>query len=1010
MPCDEAFNESGKQPGLEIWRIEKMKVVKQETTSSFYTGDAYIVLSTKKNPKHDKLTWDIHFWLGTECSKDEQGVAAYKTVELDDHLGGAPVQYREVKCDVSSLNKGDVFILDCGEKIYIWTGPKSRGTERLKGMDVAKRIRDEERFGKATIRIVDKKWDSDSEFFKDLGSRGAISAEDSAVDDDEFEKNQNKLHKLYRVCDADGRIETTEVGERPLQSDMLDSNEFIDNKNYPEWTQVTRVVEQGETPLFKQYFEGWTEPQMVIGKARAYSIGSIARANRGKFDAKILHKHKSFNENDQLPDDGSGLLTIWYVYDKKLNVVPSEEFGTFYNGACYIILYVCCGAGGDGSQILYFWQGCKSSEDNIAACAMMVQTIDYKEVNGKAVQGDGRKMNDLNNKTMLFHVRGYSEYNTRAMQVEPVASSLNSNDAFVLIHQDYSYLWLGREANSEEQKMARNVMRYLTNISDPAVILEGKEPDKFWEILGGKQDYATETVSQVNGIEMPPRLFHCSNASGYYKVEEIANFSQEDLYEDDVMLLDTFKEIYVWIGKGANEEEKRESLETAMDYIKTDPTGRTVDTTLIVQVKQGSEPFKFRGCFIEWDPKRWAVGWVRFGNWGGTLLALPWAPFTLAAPLTITCRVSPRQRSTAAMKMTIATNSLIVSITFIILLTPLNIDTTELGNNCEIKICPNVSKSLNRLVKSGKKVFIFEVHISDKNLDGFLNPVPLDLYADARRFTWIPDEKDGLIAYKNFFYDFSLHTFNLLDVYIATLSVDIDINCGKQNIQRFGVINLIFKELKRAIFIDKLQMGDSGYMCFLINLSQDMNKTNKYALEAYRRLGMNREILKNYCCELHKNKSHVYDSQYICSGHTIDNSMYVNYENIVGAVLWAILPLIIRFVSKAKLPSYSRELNQQQLAHAIAVIAKPDTIGDIWFVAMFFVYGFAVTKAIHKKYRTILVKSIKLTRTVRSELVQSKYGEKFINVILKLYQKNELHQIAKGPLRHSFAFNLCTEK
>lgn len=41
------------------------------------------------------FNWSIHFWLGKETSADESGVAAYKTVELDESLGGSPVQYRE---------------------------------------------------------------------------------------------------------------------------------------------------------------------------------------------------------------------------------------------------------------------------------------------------------------------------------------------------------------------------------------------------------------------------------------------------------------------------------------------------------------------------------------------------------------------------------------------------------------------------------------------------------------------------------------------------------------------------------------------------------------------------------------------------------------------------------------------------------------------------------------------------------------------------------------------------
>jgi len=46
---------------------------------------------------NERLEQHIHFWIGEEASQDEITVAAYKTVELDDYLGGGPIQHREVQ-------------------------------------------------------------------------------------------------------------------------------------------------------------------------------------------------------------------------------------------------------------------------------------------------------------------------------------------------------------------------------------------------------------------------------------------------------------------------------------------------------------------------------------------------------------------------------------------------------------------------------------------------------------------------------------------------------------------------------------------------------------------------------------------------------------------------------------------------------------------------------------------------------------------------------------------------
>lgn len=64
----------------------------------------------------------------------------------------------------------------------------------------------------------------------------------------------------------------------------------------------------------------------------------------------------------------------------------------------------------------------------------------------------------------------------------------------------------------------------------------------------------------------------------------LSPFSLQDLVEEDVMILDTYAQIFVWVGRDANEVEKKEALKTAKDYIVSDPSNRDLDSTQLLQV------------------------------------------------------------------------------------------------------------------------------------------------------------------------------------------------------------------------------------------------------------------------------------------------------------------------------------------------------------------------------------------------------------------------------------------
>lgn len=67
--------------------------------------------------------------------------------------GKRNVRCTQVDCVKESLNLGDVFLLDKGLEVVVWMPPESGRLERMKGVNQAKSIRDQERAGRPKITV-----------------------------------------------------------------------------------------------------------------------------------------------------------------------------------------------------------------------------------------------------------------------------------------------------------------------------------------------------------------------------------------------------------------------------------------------------------------------------------------------------------------------------------------------------------------------------------------------------------------------------------------------------------------------------------------------------------------------------------------------------------------------------------------------------------------------------------------------------------------------------------------
>ncbi|XP_009423301.1 advillin isoform X2 [Pan troglodytes] len=758
MPLTSAFRAVDNDPGIIVWRIEKMELalVPVSAHGNFYEGDCYVILSTRRVAS--LLSQDIHFWIGKDSSQDEQSCAAIYTTQLDDYLGGSPVQHREVQYHESdtfrgyfkqgiiykqggvasgmkhvetntydvkrllhvkgkrniratevemswdSFNRGDVFLLDLGKVIIQWNGPESNSGERLKAMLLAKDIRDRERGGRAEIGVIEgDKEAASSELMKVLqdtfGRRSIIKP---AVPDEIIDQKQKSTIMLYQQVpwsldkselefDSDSQrgdayIMWLHRGELPDKQrtqcippltclwEWVALQGFIKMKSYPSSTNVETVNDGAESAMFKQLFQKWSVKDQTMGLGKTFSIGKIAKVFQDKFDVTLLHTKPEVAAQERMVDDGNGKVEVWRIENLELVPVEYQWYGFFYGGDCYLVLYTY-EVNGKPHHILYIWQGRHASQDELAASAYQAVEVD-RQFDGAAVQvrvrmgmeprhfmaifkgklvifegGTSRKGNaEPDPPVRLFQIHGNDKSNTKAVEVPAFASSLNSSDVFLLRTQAEHYLWYGKGSSGDERAMAKELASLLCDGSENTVA-EGQEPAEFWDLLGGKTPYANDkrygnTASPSSGLPLPARLvnctkaktsvlktflsslmplnglycrlqqeildvqsrlFECSNKTGQFIVTEITDFTQDDLNPSDVMLLDTWDQVFLWIGAEANAMEKESALATAQQYLHTHPSGRDPDTPILI-IKQGFEPPIFTGWFLAWDPNIWSAG------------------------------------------------------------------------------------------------------------------------------------------------------------------------------------------------------------------------------------------------------------------------------------------------------------------------------------------------------------------------------------------------------------------
>lgn len=581
--------------------------------------------------------------------------------------GKRVARLKQVQFARSTLNHDEIFILDTKDKIYMFNGANTNEHERSKALDVVQMMKEKYHEGTCSVSIVDDgKLETEGpsgEFWGLFGGFAPIGKKVPSDDDITPEKIPAKLYCIVR-----GQLQeiTGELSKSSLHNDkcyllycgtdlfiwvgrttplpdkkgvMQSAEEFILKENLPKSIPITRLGQCHETNSFKSNFASWSSA----------STAPVPEETRGKVAALLKQQQglikgqaKTAPVEEEVPPllAENGKFEMWRIDGEEKTPLPQEVVGKFYCGDCYICLYSYHSNEKKEDHYLCCWFG-KDSIQEDQKMAVQQATLMFNSMKGKPVQGrmyQGKEApqfvaifqpmvilkgglssgykNHIAEKGLhddtyspdtaaLIEILGTSVHNTKAQQVDRVATSLNSYGCFILQSSTAVSTWYGNQSTAEQQQLAAKVVELLKSGVPVKFSKEGKESLAFWLALGGKQNYTSRKVTME--IVREPHLFAVINNKEKLEAEEIHNFEQDDLFPEDVLILDTHAEVIIWVGHLTESKEKEHAFETGEKYIDLVASMDCLSPHVpLYRVQEGNEPCFFT-TFFHWDPTKATV-------------------------------------------------------------------------------------------------------------------------------------------------------------------------------------------------------------------------------------------------------------------------------------------------------------------------------------------------------------------------------------------------------------------